>query len=244
MSDFDPNFCFSVPSVLENARLRLVPWNPDAHSTSFVEKIIPHPELFNWLPFGPFDSRESFDPWFHGRIQSQKSEVAFAVFDKTRNDSSDNAGFAGMIGLLNASESNISVEMGFLIILPAFHRTHVASNAVGLLLQYCLNTPSSSPNDSDIPTGLGLRRVYWSANTLNARSIALAERLGMKLEVILRWDRVLPPSRAGFGRKETLREGDPKPGQPGRDTARLAICWDDWVEGGADRVQQVMQRVN
>ncbi|KAJ3562494.1 hypothetical protein NP233_g9539 [Leucocoprinus birnbaumii] len=240
MSSFDPNFCFPVPYILENDRLKLKPWNPEAHSTTFVEKITPHPELFNWLPFGPFDSRETFDPWFSGRILSQKSEVAFAVFDKTR-EVDGNSEFAGMIGLLNASEANLSAEMGFLIILPAFHRTHVASNAVGLLLQYCLNAPNSvSINE----TGLGLRRVYWSANTLNSRSIALAQRLGLKLEGVLRWDRVLPADRAQFGRKEALRQGDPRADQPGRDTARLAICWDDWVERGAERALQVMQRVS
>ncbi|KXN83248.1 hypothetical protein AN958_01653 [Leucoagaricus sp. SymC.cos] len=237
MAAFDANFCFPVPPALESPRLELVPWNPDVHSTIFVTAVASHPELFNWLPFGPFDSRKTFDPWFEGRILNSKTEIAFAIYDKTRGEGEQ--GFAGMIGLLNASPANLSVEMGFLIILPTFQRTHVSSNAVGLLLKYCLDTPASSSNASN---ALALRRVYWSANTLNTRSIALAERLGMKLEAVLRWDRVLPADRVG--RTEKLREGDPRAHQPGRDTTRLAICWDDWVEGGAERADQVMQRLN
>lgn len=80
---------------------------------------------------------------------------------------------------------------------------------------------------------------------MNSRSIKLAERLGMKLEAVLRWDRVLPASRIEFARKEALlREGDPRGNKPGRDTARLAICWDDWCQGGKEKVEQVMQRIS
>lgn len=148
-----------------------------------------------------------------------------------------------MIGLLNASPENLSFEVGHLTILPAFQRTHVSSNAVGLLLHWALDLPSTGANHTSVSGGLGLRRVCWSANTQNTRSIALAERLGLKLEAIMRWERVLPAERVAFAKKE-LREGDPRRESPGRDTARLAICWDDWVNGGRVRVDKVMQRVN
>jgi RimJ/RimL family protein N-acetyltransferase len=245
MAGFDANFCFQVPLALENLRLKLVPWNTAIHSTLFVNSIAPHPELFDWLPFGPFKTRDTFDPWYEGRIQSQTTEVAFAVFDKTRGD--DAAGFAGMIGLLHSSPAHLSAEIGFLIILPAFQRTHVASNAVGLLLHYCLNPPKGTSGleaESDSVAGLGLRRVYWSANPLNVRSIKLAERLGMRLEAVLKWDRVLPSDRIHFGRKEERRNGDPKKNQPGRDTACLAICWDDWVGGGREKAVRAMDRIS
>lgn len=238
---FDQNFCFPVPPVLENAQLRLIPWNPSLHSPIYVQSIAPHPELFNYLPLGPFDTREAFDAWFEGMVHKQQSQIAFAIFDKTRG--SDNEGFAGMIGLLNASPENLSVEIGFLTILPAFQRTHVASNSVGLLLTWLLDPPGPTPATSKIPAGLGLRRVYWSANTLNVRSIALAQRLGLKLEAVFRWDRALPADRVAFGKKE-MRKGDPREGHPGRDTARLAICWDDWVNGGREKAHRVMLRVS
>ncbi|KAF9449218.1 acyl-CoA N-acyltransferase [Macrolepiota fuliginosa MF-IS2] len=238
---FDQNFCFPVPAVLENPRLKLIPWDPSLHSNIYVQSIAPHPELFDYLPFGPFNSRKTFDPWFEERIHKQRGQIAFAIFDKTQGDS--DKGFAGMIGLLNASSSHLSTEIGFVTILPAFQRSHVASNAVGLLLNWALNPPGPVPVDFAL-MGLGLRRVYWNANTLNTRSIALAERLGLKLEAVLRWDRVLPADRVAFARKDALRKDDPREGQPGRDTALLAICWDDWVNGGREKAVHVMERVS
>jgi len=119
------------------------------------------------------------------------------------------------------------------MILPAFQRTHVASNAVGILLHYTLDLPTSSSPLISVkgPTSaLGLRRIVWQAHHLNKGSIRLAERMGFKIESVLRWDRVLPTSKVGNGRD--VREGDPRKERAGRDTAMLSLCWDDW-EGSA-----------
>jgi hypothetical protein len=59
------------------------------------------------------------------------------------------------------------------------------------------------------------------------------------MEGILKWDRVLPEGKIGNGKKE--REGDVRKGCPGRDTAMLSICWDDW-EVQRDLVKQIMDR--
>ncbi|KAF7760761.1 hypothetical protein Agabi119p4_10170 [Agaricus bisporus var. burnettii] len=238
MIEFNPNFCFPVPSSIENERLQLVPWDPSQHSSTFIQSIAPHPELFNYMPVGPFPSRDNFDPWFEESVIKSQSDITFAIFDKTRQEDGLHGVFAGMIGLLNTSPQHLPAELGYLIILPAFQRTHVSSNAVGLILNWVLNLPTDP-----VHPGLGLRRAYWSANALNTRSIALAQRLGMKLEVVMRWERVLPAERAAFAKQGQLRERDPKRELPGRDTAKLAICWDDWVEGGKEAADRAMNRV-
>lgn len=240
MITFNPNFCFTVPSSIENERLQLVPFDPERHSSSFVQSVAQYPELFSYLPFGPFPHRDIFDPWFEETVLKSQFNIAFAVFDKTRRQEHDyhNGTFAGMIGLLNASPKHLSTELGYIIIFPTFQRTHVSSNAVGLLLNWVLNSPADS-----VDPGLGLRRACWSANALNTRSIELAQRLGMKLEAIMRWDRVLPTHKSAFSKPEQLREGDPKRECPGRDTARLAICWDDWMSKGRNNAARVMNRV-
>lgn len=232
-------FCFPVPQSLENARVKLIPWDPSVHSQDFFESAKPHPELFDYLPFGPYESRESFDSWYEEFNQTPHSNIFFAIFDKTRENAVDK-GFAGMIVLLDVSKEQLSAEIG-LTILSAFHRTHVTTNAIGLLLHWLLN-PTSDPVRG--PIGLGLRRVYWTADIHNKRSIALAERLGMKLEAISRWARVLPADRVKLAKREKVREGDPREECPGRHSARLAICWDDWVSGGRDKVDQQMQRTS
>jgi RimJ/RimL family protein N-acetyltransferase len=104
--------------------------------------------------------------------------------------------------------------IAFVITLPPFQRTHVTTNAIGLLLMYALDLP---------PYGLGLRRVQWQANRLDTKSIGIAQKFGFKLEAILRWDgRVLPASKASVVDGGGEREGDPRPGTVGRDTAVLA----------------------
>jgi RimJ/RimL family protein N-acetyltransferase len=233
------SFCFPVPSSFENARLKLTPWDTSLHSSSFFESAKPHPELFDYMPSGPYDSREAFDSWFEELTQTPQSNIVFAIFDKTRGNVVD-SGFAGMIILVDASREQLATEIG-LIILSAFHRTHVTTNAIGLLLHWLLG-PTSDPLGG--PIGLGFRRVYWTADIHNTRSIALAERLGTRPEAILRWARVLPADRVKLAKREKVRKGDPREECPGRDSARLAVCWDDWMNGGRDKVDKEMQRTS
>jgi len=139
-----------------------------------------------------------------------------------------------MIGCLNASAVHALLEVGCVITLPKFQRTHVTTNAVGLLLQYTLSAP---------PSGLGLRRVQWQANSLNTRSITAAQRMGFTLEGIIRWQRVLPEGITGNGVDVShLPEVNGKKLGPGRHSAILAICWDDWEEK-RELVEKLMARV-
>lgn len=171
--------------------------------------------------------------------------ILYAILNKTRshptvNDGTDappsSADFAGTIGYLHGSPTNLSIEVGFIIVLPPFQRTHVTTNAVGLLLRYALDLPTASP------PGLGLRRVQWQASERNQASIRVAERMGFKREARLRWDRVFIGGRGKVGNGEDIREGDPKPGTLGRHTVLLAICWDDWENGWREQVTRLMDR--
>jgi RimJ/RimL family protein N-acetyltransferase len=224
---------------------------PSNHAKLFVDQVILYPGIFCYLPFGPFESAEDFvEDFYEPFIEKKSDRTLFAVFDKTKRhtdlndehphklpeaEEGSNEVFAGLIGLLNSSPTNLVTEIGCVVILPSFQRTHVASNATGLLLEYTLNLPS------EIPPGLGLRRVVWQANALNNASVDLAKRMGFKLEGVLRWERGLPPGKEETGR--ISREGDPRRDYVGRDTTLLAFCWDDWEEGGRDKVKLIMQRL-
>ena len=182
-------------------------------------------------------------------IRKNPGHILFAIFDKTKRNTNavgdgnrtvpeeeyPNEAFAGLTGLINSSPIDLVAEVGPVLTLPPFQRTHISSNAAGLLLEYTLNSPSESP------PGLGLRRVVWQANVLNKSSVRLAERLGFRLEGILRWERALSPEKKQVGRKP--RDDDPRRDCVGRDTTLLALCWDDWEEGGREKVNLVMQRV-
>jgi len=167
--------------------------------------------------------------------------VLFAVIDKTQSaDSEDGGALAGTIGYLNTSSATLSTEIGFVVTLPPFQRTHVTSNAIGLLLQYALDLPDASADGSR--GGLGLRRVQWQADSANTASIRAAERMGFRMEGLLRWDRVLRAGKengkVGNGRSCPLGEE----GDIGRDSVILSLCWDDWEGGAREKVISVMER--
>lgn len=60
-------------------------------------------------------------------------------------------------------------------------------------------------------------------------------RLGFTLEGVMRWQRVLPHGKKGLVPSGGLEVG------PGRHTAMLAMCWDDWREK-RENVLAMMER--
>ncbi|KAJ3709638.1 hypothetical protein DFJ43DRAFT_1135253 [Lentinula guzmanii] len=120
----------------------------------------------------------------------------------------------------------------FVLVLPQARHTHVASHMIGLLMRYALNLPAEG--------GLGLRRVQWSANVKNEGSIGLARKMGMRIEGVKRWARVLKVEKAEGSNGIATRKGDPREECPGRDTVTLAICWDEWEDEGKEQVKQIL----
>ncbi len=141
--------------------------------------------------------------------------IVFAIIDKAREGGT----FVGMIGLVRASPANLSAEIAWAVVFPEFQRTYVTSNAVGILLKYCLELPSNPQRP-----GLGLRRVQWTAHTDNRPSHAAAKRMGFKEEGVLRWSYVIPEGFEGNG--IALRDGDPESLKPGRNSLVFSLCAD------------------
>jgi len=133
------------------------------------------------------------------------------------------------------------VEIGYVMLLPQFHRTLVNTHASCLLLKHLLDPIEGGD--------LNLRRVQWQANSMNQPSIAAAQRLGMTLEGVARWQRVVADnkkcaSEASGERadgKPVVDRGGSKLG-PGRHSAVLAMCWDDWLDGKREHVMSLLQR--
>ncbi|KAH7915772.1 hypothetical protein BJ138DRAFT_1122298 [Hygrophoropsis aurantiaca] len=238
---YDVNFCFQVRE-LENARVKLTPFIPSIHAEPFYQGS--SPEIYRFLPFGPYPDAQSFvKDFIETRVHPDPAIIIYSIFDKTRPappssfPSSDSSAIpyalAGVIGYLNARPTNLSIEIGFVMILPAFQRTHITTNAVGLLMLYALDLPSEG--------GLGLRRLQWQANDRNAASVGAARRMGFKPEAVLRWDRIVPGGRGKEHNGLPAREGDPFPGTHARDSAMLSLCWDDW-KTERSRVLAIMDR--
>ncbi|KAG1734920.1 acyl-CoA N-acyltransferase [Suillus paluster] len=232
----DINFCFPVRE-LESERVKLTPFIPDLHADLYFQGSAAYPELYDFIPWEAFtDTSDFVKKVIEGCVRPDTGIALYAVIDKTPTGTNPSkptsANFAGIMGYTNTSPANLSTEISYALILPPFQRTHVTTNAIGLLLQYALDSP---------PHGLGLRRVQWKANRLNTKSINAVQRLGFKLEAILRYDRIFVGSKTNAANGERERAGDPRPGTVGTDTALLALCWDDW-ESERARVLQAMDR--
>jgi len=218
-------------TTLESDRVKVTPFIPSLHARSYADQVKAHPDIHRYYPFD-LTSLDKILLEIETLVRRRPAYILFAIIDKTRGDA-----FAGVIGLFGASPTNLSVEIAWIVVFPEFRRTYVTSNAVGLVLNYCLELPSAPPQRR----GLGFRRVQWTAHPENQPSIALAKRMGFKEEGLLRWTWVVPQIVEGNG--IPLRDGDPKNPSPGRHSAVLSLCADDWENGGGELVRHMIGRV-
>lgn len=189
--------------------------------------------------------------WYNENCRNNTSLLLLAIILKagkvTRKDSVTgettttevaDGTFAGLCGLISQPE-RATTDMGQLLV-STFQRTFVGTHSNALLLHYYL--------DSVEEGGLGLRRVQWQANVSNVASVNAAKRLGFKLEGVIRWQQVVPIGKVGSKGAEIDTEGLPRKGLdgkewgPGRHTAMLGLCWDDWVNGGREHVDALVRR--
>lgn len=214
-----------------------------------------YPSIYEHITIGPFTSTEHFvSTILDGMVQPDPYTVLFAVYDLTRASTSTEAPahppaacFAGMFGLTRTAPGQLATELGWALLFPPFQRTHVATHAIGLLLDYCLSLPTARGRPlfvpgGDAPRGLGLRRVAWTTTSANGASMRAAERMGFRQEAVLRWARAFPARCLGNPQFSAPRAGDPKEDCPGQETVMFSVCWDDWEDGGREHARAMMQR--
>ncbi|KAJ5580069.1 uncharacterized protein N7459_006054 [Penicillium hispanicum] len=221
---------------LENDRVAIEPFDTSLHAAKFMAAKQAHPELFDYVMFPEIETAEEFVRDFYDKhIGPDPSACLYAVIDKTTaaGEHDPTANYAGTVALTATNASNASTEIGVMIF-PGFQRTHVASNAIGLLLLYTLDPPSLG--------GLGLRRVQWQCHMGNQSSRKVAERMGFELEGILRWDKTMPGTMAGLP-VEALEKRNGTSGEPrGRHTTMYSIVWDEWDEKRVKVVEQMARK--
>jgi len=216
-------------ATLESDRVKLTPFIPSLHAKEYAKQVAAHPELHQYIPFD-VSSLDKILTVFEQLMRQQPTNILFAIIDKAHGGGT----LAGVIGLLHTSTTNLSAEIAWVLVFPAFQRTYVTTNAVGLLLRYCLELPSAPQQRP----GLGLRRVQWTTHLANRASRMTAQRMGFKEEGVLRWTWVLPEGMEGNG--IALWDGDPESARPGRHSVVLSLCADEWESGGREHVQRLI----
>jgi RimJ/RimL family protein N-acetyltransferase len=171
---------------------------------------------------GPFETKDAFIKGFiQGIVAAHDDMLTYAIMSKAvpAPENYGDSSLAGMVSYQNTSAANLSVEIGFVIILPVFQRSLIATNAVRLMIDHAFDSPCQG--------GFGLKRVYWQCSSANPASLGLARKMGLQQEGILRWNRLYRRGKlkAKVGNGRPL-PSDSHPDDIWRDTVVLGQCWD------------------
>lgn len=124
-----------------------------------------HPEIWDYMPYGPFADAKAFAEWIEGRAVLDDPYV-YAILDK--------AGRAqGIAALMRITPDMGVIEVGHIAYSPALQKTPLGTEAQYLLAAYAFDT-------------LHYRRYEWKCNAANAASRRAAERYGFTFEGIFR----------------------------------------------------------
>jgi len=226
---YDINFYFPfLPAALhsDDMGVKLVPFVPRLHAETFFQHAVQHPEDFQYTRFPVPKILGDMLAFLESKTRRNPANMAFAILFR------DNAGHwvsGGFIMLVSCNPETLSAEIATGILFDEFRGKSRAAGPIALILRYCFNTPT------DEVAGLGLRKVGWIAEANNYASQAVALNMGLRLESMRRWNRIVPGKK---GNGKTLRKGDPL-GTPGTDDFFFTMCWDDWETYGRRLAESV-----
>ena len=130
------------------------------HGRQLWRAIAGAPQLFDYLPYGPFDGETDFTHWLARELE-RTDAISWAICDL------DGAAL-GLCSYLRLDPDNGSIEIGNVLFSPQLQRTRLATEAMYLLMRAVFDG--------------GFRRYEWKCNALNAPSQAAARRLGFSYE--------------------------------------------------------------
>ena len=131
-----------------------------AHAGWLWDAVENAPELWTYLPDGPFQSGGAFLRWIEAQV-AREDMIFFVICDKSEKP-------VGLCAYLRIDLNNGSIEIGHIVLSPQLQRTHAATEAMFLLMRAVFQC--------------GFRRYEWKCNSLNKPSKAAAKRLGFRFE--------------------------------------------------------------
>jgi len=126
----------------------------------------PDGHVWTYLAYGPWESLEVFTEWLKGREASR--DPWFYAFIRR-----DTGKACGMGSFMRCDAANGVIEIGHIWMSPALQRTREATEAIFLMIRHCFDD-------------LGIRRLEWKCDALNAPSRRAADRFGFTFEGIFR----------------------------------------------------------
>jgi RimJ/RimL family protein N-acetyltransferase len=172
--------------------IRLDPVSVAHHGVSLYDSFAtndPAGDVWTWMPnSGPFADQATFLNWLKDR-EAARDPWFYAFVKRDTGES------LGMGAFMRADPANGVIEIGNIWMSPPLQRTRESTEAIYLLIRHAFDD-------------LGVRRLEWKCDSLNAPSRAAALRFGFKFEGIFEQHMIIK------GRN--------------RDTAWFAIVDKDW----------------
>lgn len=149
--------------------VRIEPISVAKHAQALYESFAdsdPEGHVWTYLGYGPWPSYENFVEWLHGREASR--DPWFYAFIRRSDDKA-----CGMGSFMRCDAPNGVIEIGHIWMSPGLQKTREATEAIYLMIRHCFDD-------------LGVRRLEWKCDALNAPSRRAAERFGFVFEGIFR----------------------------------------------------------
>ena len=145
---------------------RLDPLNTEHHGPSLYKHSAGHDDIWTYLFSGPFADQATFIEWLKAR-QAEKDIWFYAYVKRETGEA------LGMGAFMRADAANGVIEIGNIWLSPIMQRTRESTEAICLMMRHAFDD-------------LGMRRVEWKCNDLNAPSRRAADRFGFHFEGIFR----------------------------------------------------------
>jgi RimJ/RimL family protein N-acetyltransferase len=195
----DPKPPGSKPDMrpLHGLWVMLEPVSAARHAKDLYDAIAGHDDVWTWMGYGPWDGFDSFETWLREREAAR--DPWFYAFIRR-----DTGKACGMGAFMRCDAASGVIEIGHIWMSPELQKTREATEAIFLMIRHCFDD-------------LGVRRLEWKCDALNAPSRKAAARFGFEFEGIFRQHMIIK------GRN--------------RDTAWFAMLDKDWhrVRAGFER---------
>ena len=157
--------------ALEGELVRLEPVDVARHAGQLFTAQSGAPELWEYLPYGPFANETAFRVWLTERAATS-DPLFYAIIERKSGRA------LGMASFLRIEQGHGVIEVGHIWYSPALQRTRLATDAMYVMARHVFDD-------------LGYRRYEWKCNALNEPSRRAAVRLGFTFEGVFRQHMVI-----------------------------------------------------
>ena len=152
--------------AIQGRLIRLEPIDPAKHAQGLYDVSREAPEIWTYMPYGPFETLEDFAAWLTSTCLGD-DPLFFAVCE------AESGRPLGMVSFLRITPAMGVIEIGHIWFAPELQRTALATEAIYLLMCETFDH-------------LHYRRLEWKCNDLNDRSKGAALRFGFTFEGVFR----------------------------------------------------------